>query len=72
MWLLAELHRRAEREQWRKKFGTEFTGLHDGRRVRYTWRECVVGHVCRGLMESGHSECIEMVEWRWVWLRCKA
>lgn len=73
MWALAEYVARVEREQWRLKFGTDFTGFHEGRRVRFTWREVTVGHVCRAAYPFGdHAECIRMVAMRWVWLRSAA
>lgn len=70
MWALADLRDHAEREQWRKKFGTEFTGMHEGRPVRYTWHEVTIGHICRGdFFRDGHSECARIVDMRWCWLR---
>ena len=73
MWALAELHRYWERERWRKHFGTEFTGLHEGRPVRLCWREITIGHICRGdYFRDGHSECARIVEMRWQFVRSKA
>ena len=72
MWALALAVQRAERAEWRRKFGTEFTGLHEGRPVRYTWREVTVGHVCVGDDPFGlHLHCQRLVGMRWVWLRTK-
>ena len=69
MWALAEHVRRIERQEWRKKFGTEFTGLHEGRPVRFAWHWRVTGHVCLGDLEMGHGQCIEMGQMEWLWLK---
>lgn len=73
MWALADLRDHAERSEWWRKFGTEFTGFHEGRPVRYTWREIVTGHVCVGAGGvDGHLQCIRLYSMRWCWLRSKA
>ncbi len=70
MWALAEHVRRIERQEWQKKFGTEFTGYHEGRRIRFTWHERVVGHICCGdPYLDGHLRCRQIVQMDWVWLR---
>ena len=72
MWALAAQFERWQRAEWRRKFGTEFTGMHEGRPVRLTWREVTVGHVCVGVEENGgHLKCLQLVDMRWVWLRPK-
>lgn len=71
MWALAEHVERIQRQEWRKKFGTEYDGWHEGKRVRFAWHEYTSGHVCRGDMYGGHSECIRIVSMGWVWLRSK-
>ncbi len=60
-----------ERVRWRRLMGSDFTGYHEGRRVRLTWHERTVGHICRGAIESDHGECIRMVELAWVFVRSK-
>ncbi len=60
-----------ERERWRQLMGSDFTGFHEGRRVRLTWHERVVGHICRGHLEIGHGECLQLVEQAWVFVRSK-
>lgn len=72
MWGLALAVQRAERAAWRKKFGSEYTGLYKGRAVRLAWGERVVGHVCRGADPYSHLECFVLVQRDWVWLRSKA
>ena len=70
MQALAVLVKRTEREQWRKKFGPEFTGMQEGRPVAFAWHERTVGHVCVGGAEfDGHLHCMRMVQPAWVWLR---
>ena len=72
MWAMAEHVERIQRQEWRKKFGTEYDGLHEGKPVRFAWLEATVGHICRGdFFRTGHSECARIVEMRWVWLRSK-
>lgn len=73
MWALAEHVARIERQQWRRHFGTAFTGMHEGRPVRFRWHEQVTGHVCMGNIEDyGHLHCMQLVTMRWVFVRAKA
>lgn len=73
MWGLAAWLDRAARAKWRRDFpGTEFTGQHEGRRVALQWRECVVGHVCRGADPYSHMECIQLVQHQWRWVKLKS
>lgn len=73
MFVLSEYVRQAERVMWKRKFGTDFTGWHEGRRIQYTWREHTVGHICFGDIEQyGHLKCQRIVAMGWVWLRLKA
>jgi hypothetical protein len=52
--------------------GSEFTGYHEGRRVRLTWHERTVGHICLGADPYGlHLECRSIVEQAWVFVRSK-
>jgi hypothetical protein len=70
---VAETFLHWERERWLKLMGSEFTGYHEGRRVRLMWHERTVGHICRGADPYGqHLECIRMVEQAWVFVRSKA
>lgn len=72
MWALAEHVARIERQQWRKKFATEFTGWHEGRRIQFAWHERVVGHICcDGAEGFGHLRCQQLVRMDWVWLLLK-
>lgn len=57
---------------WKRRFGTEFTGFHEGMPVRYTWREVTIGHICRGAGGvDGHLKCLRIVVPGWCWLRTK-
>lgn len=69
---LADHFRRVEAAQWKKRFGTEFTGEHEGRPVHYAWLERVTGHVCTGADPFNHLECLRITQWQWCWLRGKA
>lgn len=72
MWGLALWHEREQLRAWREKFGSEYTGYHEGRRIRLVWGERTVGHVCFGDTERyGHLKCQRMVVSDWVWLRYK-
>lgn len=74
MWALDAMVRKAERERWRKLFGSEFTGFdNEGRTVRLVWRETVIGHVCVGDdAPFGHLNCIRIYgPPRWVFERGK-
>jgi hypothetical protein len=72
MWALAEHVERIQRQEWRKKFGTEYDGFHEGKPVRFAWHERVVGHVCFGDIERyGHLRCQKLTVLDWVWLRSK-
>lgn len=72
MWALAELVERVERSAWKRKFGTEFTGFHEGKPVRFAWHFLTVGHICMGDVERyGHLRCERLVIPGWCWLRSK-
>lgn len=73
MWAMAELVRREERRRWQKLMGTEFTGMHDGRRVRLRWHERTIGHICFGdVARYGHLHCQRISIPGWVFVREKA
>ncbi len=69
MWALAEHVRRIERQEWQEKFGREFTGELEGRRIRFAWHWRVMGHVCRGDLQSGHGQCIQLGQMAWCWVQ---
>lgn len=68
---LADWFKRKEAAAWRKRFGTEFTGMHEGRPVHWEWRERVVGHICMGAdpYDDGHLHCRKLVQMQWCWVR---
>ena len=72
MWALDAMVREHERRKWREHWGTEFTGMHEGRPVRLVWREPVIGHVCFASPLGDHAQCLRMYgPPRWVFERGK-
>ena len=71
MWaVVADYVAFVERREWKKKFGTEFTGQYEGRPIRFAWHERVVGHICVGADPFGlHLKCHKIVTMDGVWLR---
>lgn len=72
MLTLAEYFVRFRDAQWRRKFGTEFSGFHEGRPISFQWREVTVGHVCVGGDPMLHLKCHRLVQTKWCFVRGKA